>query len=258
MAAVAEAPCDFASRLVHCQQLVPESAGSVAIVETLRASCLTAGKRNDLTLKHASDAVRGDREIVRVAVSLYWRELQYAAEALKGDRELIMMAVGANGMALEFASGALRGDREVVELAVSRHGLALQFASEELRGDLDIVEAAVSSAAGSLAFASDRLLEDAASLQTLVAKIEPPHAVFKVSMVSGRSCIFALNVHGPYVQDDFVKSCAQGLALTSAQVAGAMLMAGQNLVSAGASFGGSFGQLNELRIVLSNHSSVAN
>ena len=47
------------------------------------------------------------------AVTQKGRALEYATEALRGDREIVMAAVSQDGRALEYATEALRGDREI-------------------------------------------------------------------------------------------------------------------------------------------------
>ena len=66
------------------------------------------------------------------AVSQAGEGFQHATEALKGNRELVMQAVSKDGFALRYASEKLRGDREIVMIAVSNRGEALQGATEEL------------------------------------------------------------------------------------------------------------------------------
>jgi hypothetical protein len=89
--------------------------------------------------------------------------LQDASEALRGDREVVMAAVKENGFALEFASEALRNDKKVVIAAVGykgtclRHGRALKYASEELRNDIDVVRAALSQSWDAVNYASRQI-----------------------------------------------------------------------------------------------------
>ena len=70
--------------------------------------------------------------------------LEDATEELKGDREIVRTAVSQNGYALKHATEQLKGDREIVITAVSQVGLALQHATKELKGDREIVMKAVS------------------------------------------------------------------------------------------------------------------
>ena len=46
-----------------------------------------------LLLNHATEELKGDREIVMAAVSQYGWALEFATEELKGDREFVMAAV---------------------------------------------------------------------------------------------------------------------------------------------------------------------
>ena len=47
-------------------------------------------------------------------VSMQPDDLQHATEDLKGDREIVMTAVSQDGLALLDAAEELRGDREIV------------------------------------------------------------------------------------------------------------------------------------------------
>ena len=44
-------------------------------------------------LKHASQQVRGDREVVRAAVEQDGWALKYASQQLRGDREMVVAAL---------------------------------------------------------------------------------------------------------------------------------------------------------------------
>ena len=59
--------------------------------------------------------------------------LKHASEELWGDWEVVLAAMAKNGYVLEYASEELRGDREFVLTAVANNGWALEYASEELR-----------------------------------------------------------------------------------------------------------------------------
>ena len=64
--------------------------------------------------------------------------LEHASEDLKGDRELVMQAIAQNGHALVFASDRLKGDREIVMQALAQNGWALRHAlrrAERRSGD---------------------------------------------------------------------------------------------------------------------------
>ena len=99
--------------------------------------------QNGLALRHATEELRGDREVVMTAVAEDWQALEYATEELRGDREVVMTAVTSNGWGLLYATEELRGDREVVMTAIAQNGWAVNHASEELRGDREVMEAAL-------------------------------------------------------------------------------------------------------------------
>ncbi|MBD97598.1 hypothetical protein CL648_02200, partial [bacterium] len=88
--------------------------------------------KNGRLLQHASEELKGNREVVLAAVRQDGYALEYASEELKGDREVVLEAVKQDGYALEHASAELKGDREVVLEAVKQDGRALQYASAEL------------------------------------------------------------------------------------------------------------------------------
>ena len=94
-------------------------------------------------LQHATEELRGDREIVVKAVSHFGFALQFATEELKCDRELVMAAVCQAGRALRYATEELRGDREIVMTAVSQNGSALQFATKDLKEDEEMLQHAL-------------------------------------------------------------------------------------------------------------------
>ena len=61
--------------------------------------------------------------------------LQYASEQLKGDVDVVKLAVQQRGFALQYASEQLKGNADVVKLAVRQDWHALEYASEQLKGD---------------------------------------------------------------------------------------------------------------------------
>ena len=72
-------------------------------------------------------------------IPVFGSALQHATEELKGDREIVMTALSQDGHALTDPRVELKGDREMMMLAVSENGLALRCAIEGLRGDPGIV-----------------------------------------------------------------------------------------------------------------------
>ena len=134
-------------------------------------------------LQHATDELKGDREIVMQAVSQDGHALYYASDELKGDREIVMQAVSQDGHALYYATNELKGDREIVMKAVSQNGWALQHATEKLRGEADMIEAALASS----------------QKNSLIA--------LKVALLSGRFCtqIFRVDLEG---REDVLRASA--------------------------------------------------
>jgi|GEM_PF-2339847 hypothetical protein len=146
-----------------------------------RADVLAAVRQNGLLLQHASDALRGDRDVVMAALCQNINAKRWAAlpagdlqglirsiEAVKQDgcalqyesRALVLEVVRQDGDALRYASEELLGDREVVLTAVRQNGGALRYASAELKGDREVVLEAVRQNGLALGYASDNLKGD--------------------------------------------------------------------------------------------------
>ena len=123
------------------------------VIENIRAN-------GPSEMYYASDALKGNKDIIREVVKLNGMALVWASVALKGDREIVMEAVKQNGWALEYASAELQGDREIVLEAVKQSGEALRYASEELQGDREIVMKAVKQSGEALKYASEELQGD--------------------------------------------------------------------------------------------------
>ena len=95
---------------------------------------------HDQALEHASEALKGDKEIVTAAVNQNGKSLKHASEVLRADRNIVMAAVvHSDGMPYQFASEALRGDKEIVTAAYVRCFEA-KYASEELKSDEKFLE----------------------------------------------------------------------------------------------------------------------
>ena len=54
-------------------------------------------------------------------------------EKIRGDREIVLVAVKANGMALKYAVNTLKKDKKLVTAALKEDGRALQYAHESLK-----------------------------------------------------------------------------------------------------------------------------
>mmetsp|Transcript_13138 Transcript_13138/g.24212 ORF Transcript_13138/g.24212 Transcript_13138/m.24212 type:complete len:238 (+) Transcript_13138:82-795(+) len=158
-----------------------------------RAKLLAAVASNGFQLSYASAELRCDRDIVLAAVSQTGFALQWAAAELQSDRDVIMAAVSKNGEALEWAAEEFRSDRDVVMAAISNYCQAIKWASAKLRSDREVVAAAVVQGGSSemLRYAGDEILED----ETFAVEARRTQCFFKITTLSGRSCIVALNLH---------------------------------------------------------------
>ncbi len=100
-------------------------------------------KYGDVYLGNFDKKIRGDREIVMIAVKKYGTALKYAVKDLRKDKQIVLEAVSSDGLALEYADKSLRNDREVVLAAVKDTSRALKYANPSLKKDKKIVLAAV-------------------------------------------------------------------------------------------------------------------
>ena len=133
---------------------------SLYIRSTAAIEALGSVERDGLALQHASEELKGDREVVMAALKQNGYALQHASEELKGDREVVMAAVKQNGYALRQACEELKGDREVIMAAVKQNGNALFYASEELKSDREVVMAALKQNGDALRQACEELKGD--------------------------------------------------------------------------------------------------
>ena len=70
---------------------------------------------NNIALpQYASAELKGDREIVMVAVKQYWNALQYASAELRDDHEIVIAAVKQDKSAMRFASSGLKEECNAV------------------------------------------------------------------------------------------------------------------------------------------------
>lgn len=112
-------------------------------------------------LATAPAEVRDDQAVVLQAVKDSWGDaLRYASDARKGDKELVLEAVRLRGDTLQFASVGVQGDKDVVRAAVEQAWESLQYASEDCRGDRALATAAVAQASEALQFVAPTLLAD--------------------------------------------------------------------------------------------------
>jgi hypothetical protein len=108
-----------------------------------KAEVLEAVTKDGWELKYASDALRGDRDVVMAAVKKWGGALRFASDDLQNDRDVVMAAVNEDWLALKFASEELQGDREVImadikqnlKTLLSIHGAALESMEQEAKND---------------------------------------------------------------------------------------------------------------------------
>jgi len=108
-------------------------------------------------LRHASEELKNDREVVWAAVNDIGRALRFASEDPKNGREIVLAAVNQEGGALMFGSFELQTDRKVALAAVNQCGMALGYVSEDLRNDREVYFAAVNSWGLALQYVSEAL-----------------------------------------------------------------------------------------------------
>lgn len=85
----------------------------------------------------------GDKDHVLNMLKLSGCQLKHASPALKRNRDVVLAAVREDGLALEYAAEHLRNDVSVVLSAVQQDGNSLMWASKARRNDIDVILAAV-------------------------------------------------------------------------------------------------------------------
>jgi len=91
----------------------------------------------------APEKMRGDREVVSLAIKQRGDMLKHATPDLQADRELVLAALKEDGNALRHVAESIRGDPEVVLTAVRSSGSALKHAPADYQADPEVVITAV-------------------------------------------------------------------------------------------------------------------
>ena len=78
-----------------------------------RLQVLAAVQRNGFNLQHASEALRGTKDVVLAAVADEGCALRFASEELRGNRSVVMRAIESDPYAYYHASAALRADGQL-------------------------------------------------------------------------------------------------------------------------------------------------
>eukprot|EP00966_Prymnesium_polylepis_P327214 7383090-Prymnesium_polylepis.1 len=123
---------------------------------------------NGAALQYASEALRGDREVVEMACEADgWQEgdgqaICWASDAFTANKDLVLAFLGIYGADyFGCASKELVADKEVILVAVAMDGEALSHASDDLKADRDVMLAAVEkSGPGVLQYASEELYQE--------------------------------------------------------------------------------------------------
>ena len=125
-------------------------------------------KKNGDFIYFASEKLRDDEELVKVAIKFGDCSLSNISERLRNDPEMVIWAIENNRPALLSSAGEIaKDDFDVIKTAVCRQGSALDWASERLRDDNEIVKLAVDEDPYALKYASERIRND----KTFVLKI---------------------------------------------------------------------------------------
>lgn len=112
-------------------------------------------KQNSNSFIFASDTLKKDKEVVKIAVGFDGRLLK-EAEHFQNDFDIVKIAVSNYGLALQFASNELKENKEIVMSALLQNGNALEFAVK-FQDDFEVVLFATQSSGESLKFASEKL-----------------------------------------------------------------------------------------------------
>ena len=68
----------------------------------------------------------------------YGQALYYASEELRNDKEVVRVAVENKGIIIKYASKTLIDDKELAEIAVKQNKQAFHFISDKSKKDEDI------------------------------------------------------------------------------------------------------------------------
>ena len=108
---------------------------------------LAACRQDPEALKHVSRRLYSDKDFMLEVVSrLQGTALRHASDALRGDKQVVLAAVISDSMAIKHASKDMQEDKEAVIAAVVKDHRALRYAyaSRKLLEDRDVVLAAMS------------------------------------------------------------------------------------------------------------------
>ena len=98
---------------------------------------------NGELLMLASDALRDDDEIVRIALRNDGLALSFVSERLSNDYDVVKIAINNWGGSFGLAKLKFRDDKDLALLAVGTCSMAVEYLSNRLKDDYDIFEKAI-------------------------------------------------------------------------------------------------------------------
>lgn len=118
-------------------------------------------RKNVWAIKHVSNDLRDDREVILMVVKRMGLTLKYASKTLRNDPEIVFEAAKETGWALEHASMSLRSNKDFLLKLIKEDIIhALIFASNELKNDKELVIETVKRNKWMIGYASDKLQKD--------------------------------------------------------------------------------------------------
>lgn len=125
--------------------------------------CRPSWEFRDVLLEF-SENIRGDKEVIQLAVSIDGHMLEDASTELKADKEVVMVACQTTGCALQHASEELRADKEVVQTACWKDGEALVFVGnsiyDECATDAEFMEKVIKSGGGRMLVCGPKSIQE--------------------------------------------------------------------------------------------------
>jgi hypothetical protein len=115
---------------------------------------LTALKFDGNLLQMISEHLRGNKIIIKTAITNNAFSIQYAPDEMRNDKEIALIALKKSGHIFKFLSLELRDDKEIALIAVTKCPLSLIYASDRLKKDKDVVMTAINGNLNALEFAS--------------------------------------------------------------------------------------------------------
>ena len=124
----------------------------------LRALEVCPGRHSPSMVRHISEKLKDDEEVMFKALSIQHFAFSYASERLRSSREFVMRAIQDYGKILEFACDELQYDEEILQIMQDKGHLL--YASEEMRDNKEFVLNALCKNVEALQYASSRLTAD--------------------------------------------------------------------------------------------------